>query len=126
MADARYDNVLWVLDEMHDGDSPSTQPPADAEAIGHDGYAWIVVRDDGSVWAEHQHGATYVNASRHLFEETRRRFEARIEVVDRSSLRDDEVADGVGAELKQLVVEIDSTVADQFSWWLGVIDGVLL
>jgi hypothetical protein len=35
-----------------------------------------------------------------VLEETRRRFEARLEDVDRGALRDDAVADRVGVELR--------------------------
>src|SRR4051812_33036886 len=111
-----------MLDEMCGGDFPRIEPPTDVVVLGHDCATWVIVRADGQVWATHPTMSTYVNATRQQFEKTCRAFEARWQLVNRRALSDDAVADRLREELRDLVVSVDPTVGDDFSWWLGVIE----
>ena len=120
-------NVLSVLHEMCQGDRPSEAPPSGCRILGHDCAAWIVVEHDGRVYARHDQTSTYVNESVERFEECRAAFEDRWADVDLRRLADDATAAALSVELREVIFRVDPTLSgQQFSWWVGVIDAVLL
>ena len=68
-----------------------------------------------------------MNESLARFDASREAFERRWAEVDIRQLADDAAASALGGELRELVFGVDPTLrGEPFSWWIGVIDAVLL